>query len=188
MSFDSFQSHSCRLERRPDYDVYTFTSSEQCSDYSQFDPFLFLFRALIRHFGHANSVVLIGSMDLERRDEVHNLYVQQTGRQGAFSRLNFSDGFWFSEDDWQGVLLDKLPDLPGSVLEDLLCDSMICVIVGGNRPEAIGESLTELAADASEEEIIGRLMMDCDALIFPGHDGLDLKIYAHRRFWSSDLG
>lgn len=187
MSFDSFQSHSCRLERRPDYDVYTFTSTEQCSDYSLFDPFLFLFRTLIRHFGQTNSVVLIGSMNLERRDEVHNLYVQQTGRQGVFSRLTFLDGFRFSEDDWQGILLDKLPDLPGSVLEDLLCDSMICVIVGSGSLESIGESLTKLAADASEEAVIDRLMMDRDALICPGHDGLDLKIYARRTFWTSDL-
>lgn len=188
MSFDSFQSHCCRVERRPDYDIYTYTSTEQCPDYSLFDPFLFLLRSLIRYHGQSNSVVLIGSMDLDSRDEVHELYLQQTGREGVYSRLTFSDGFRFSEADWQGVLLDKLPEMPGDTLDQLISNTMICVIVGGNSPDAIIESLRDLGDDATSSAIIDRLMIDCDALIFPGHDGMDLKIYARRTFWTSDLG
>lgn len=184
----SFQSHCCTVERLADYDIYTFTSTEECPNYSLFDPFEYLVRSFILSQARRSSTVLIGSMNLEARDEVHELYVQQTGLQGVYSRITFSDGFRFSGEDWQGVLLDKLPDLPGDTLGDLISDSMICVIVGSNGAEAVIESVKDLDDTSAEEAIINRLMVGCQALICPGHDGLDLKIYARRRFWSSDLG
>jgi hypothetical protein len=184
----SFQSHFCTVERLAGHDIYTFTSAEKCPDYSLFDPFDFLVRSFILSQARSGSTVLIGSMNLSVRDEVHDLYLQQTGRKGVFSRLTFSDGFRFSGEDWQGLLLDKLPEMSGDMLSQLISDTMICVIVGGNGPDAIIECLRDLGDDATSSAIIVRLMIGCESLIFPGHDGLDLKIYARRRFWSSDLG
>lgn len=171
-----FQTHSTFVEQRDDYKVIHFRSLDTIRDYSLFEPWDWFQAAVIRAFLSSDPLVLIGSMNLDQRDEVHSVYRREFGRCGDHVHLNYCDGFRISAIEWSGLLLDKLPSIDSDCLLQLVGNTTFCLM---SRDKSVGgpsvvSSLVDL--ELTPRQIEDSLMLEFRSIYCPTDDGLGLRL------------